>query len=389
MINTAGMGIGETSEGEAAVPVPKDEGEYTAKVLFGTAEQTRYYSDPSNDYGSTLTNPTLQVYGTPKFTSFLIPNAGTGKEDHAITAYVTGVNFKAPGITAESFRVSCAGKPSITAETTVKILSDRGLAVTLTIPGQAGAYEVTIANGANTVNGTFTVKDYGDYSSYTAGRIVLKDGTFVSKDEYTAIAANNPPVAVMVGAQNVYGVPLGIGLHTQGKRWAKDGSTGFHTKFEGIICTSSETGSGAAGKATFTGDKDGIDNWEYICGQDALGAANAEENYPAFHWVNEYATVYNTGTNVKWYMPSLIKTCFLKAMADIRCQYKIVFITYQFAQVFVYRFWCIGIAVYHNVATPVCPTFLQCRVRIKSAGIHIRKTVLCVEIRKVLFEAFP
>ena len=105
-----------------------------------------------------------------------------------------------------------------------------------------------------------------------------------------------------------------VALHRSGKGlpWAKSRSTGYNTKFEGIICTPSQTGNGAAQTATFTGDTDGSDNWEYIKQQDPAGAADAATNYPAFHWVNQYNTQYAAqlgGTNFAWYMPSLAELC--------------------------------------------------------------------------------
>ena len=105
-----------------------------------------------------------------------------------------------------------------------------------------------------------------------------------------------------------------IALHTgsSGLGWAEEGSTGYNTKFEGIICNPSKTGSGAAQTATFTGDTDGSDNWEYIKQQDPAGAADAATNYRAFNWVNTYNTTYadKLGTaKPSWYMPSLAELC--------------------------------------------------------------------------------
>ena len=101
-----------------------------------------------------------------------------------------------------------------------------------------------------------------------------------------------------------------IALHSSDSNlwWAKDGSTGYNTKFEGIICTPSKTGSGAALTATFKGDTDGSDNWAYIKSKDAAVA----ENYPAFNWVSQYNTKYADKLNNKkfeWYMPSLAELC--------------------------------------------------------------------------------
>ena len=150
--------------------------------------------------------------------------------------------------------------------------------------------------------------------TYKAGDIVLSDKSVVERDAYKAIAPANPPVGIVCRAGNS---PRMIALHSSDSNlwWAKDGSTGYNTKFEGIICTPSKTGSGTALTATFTGDTDGSDNWlSCIKSKDAAGTADAvvAENYPAFNWVNEYNTKYAAKLNNKkfdWYMPSLAELC--------------------------------------------------------------------------------
>ena len=146
-----------------------------------------------------------------------------------------------------------------------------------------------------------------------AGLIVLSNGLFKRRDNYTTIDPQNPPVAVICGT-NGYGAATGIALHSSGStfKWAKDGSTGNNTKFVGIICKPSELGHGTVETATFTGDTDGSDNWAYICSIDPNGTVNAAENYPAFNWVNTYNETYKTklgGKTFAWYMPSLKELC--------------------------------------------------------------------------------
>jgi len=63
----------------ADIPVPSEEGVFTAKVLFGGVVQTSYYTGSSYNYEQTVTHPAIQVYGSPKFTSFTIPKAGISK----------------------------------------------------------------------------------------------------------------------------------------------------------------------------------------------------------------------------------------------------------------------------------------------------------------------
>ena len=292
------------------IPIPSDEGVFTAKVLFGGVVQTSYYEGSYYDDKKNVTHPTIQVYGSnPKFTSFKIPNAGISKEDTTVTAVVKGANFKAPGVSETDFSVSCAEKPQITNSSAITIIDDATLKVSLTIPGTANDYTITVKYRAASKTGTFSVKDY---TAYTVGKIVLADKTLVDKDGY-AINSTNPPVGIICGS-NSYGVPQMIALHTSGSRleWAKNGSTGYNTKFEGIICTPSQKGSGAAQTATFTGDSDGSDNWEYICSIDPDGTANTAVNYPAFNWVNTYNTTYAAklgSARPSWYMPSLAELC--------------------------------------------------------------------------------
>ena len=290
----------------ADIPVPSDEGIFTAKLLFGGAVQTVYYTGYWYNNANNIPHPTLQVYGSPKFTSFTIPNAGISKEDSLLTATVKGVNFKAPGITTSSFSVSCATS-SITNGAVFTVIDDRTLKVRLTIPGSANSYTVTVSSGSESKTGTFTVKDY---SLWTPGKIVLADNTLVDKDSFT-LTTSNPPVAVVFGT-NAYGAPCGVALHKSpsGLLWAKS----YNTKFEGIVCTPSATGSIAADNPTltFTGDTDGSDNWDYICSVDPEGTANAAVNYPAFNWVLKYNTAYASklgSARPAWYMPSIAEFC--------------------------------------------------------------------------------
>ena len=241
----------------------------------------------------------------PLFTFFNIPKAGISKVNTTLIAMVRGANFTS--VIPSNFTVNCADNPSITNGSTVTILSDTELTVSLTIPGEAKNYTVTITSGDQSLNGIFSVKDY---SAHTIGEIVLKDGSFVTKEAYAVIDPANPPVAVIAGL-NGYGRAISIGLHLSYLVWAKKGSIGSSKEFTGIICRPSNTGNGAASTATFTGDLDGSDNWDYICSQDPDGTEDSvvAENYPAFNWVNTYNTTYLTGADIKWYMPSLAELC--------------------------------------------------------------------------------
>ena len=287
-------GEGTATGFTAELSLPSESGVYTVAVYFDEVKESK--------------TSTLQLYGAPEIASVSIPKAGTGYAGNKLPVTITGKNFTTPGLKAASF----SGIPALS---DIKIVSDTIVTAKVDCPYAAGetdlAVTCTLAEGSP-VQGSGKIIVIA-YPGYTVGKIVLADKTVKSKDEYTAITPTNPPVGIICGS-NSYKVPQMIALHTSGSWlvWAKNGSTGYNTKFEGIICRSSQTGSGAAQTATFTGDTDGSDNWEYIKQQDPAGAADAETNYPAFYWVDQYNTQYAAqlgGTNFAWYMPSLAELC--------------------------------------------------------------------------------
>ena len=240
-----------------------------------------------------------------EISSVVIPKAGISYGGNKLPVKITGKNFKAPDVTVGDFSWSGAALSNF------KIESDTLATAEVVCPNVAGNTTVTVMCKTASKSGVLSVTDY---SAYTVGKIVLADKSSVEKASYTAIDPNNPPVGVICG--HTYGVPNMIALHSSDSelQWAKYGSTGFNTKFEGIICTPSKSGIGAALTATFTGDTDGSDNWSYIKSKDAEGTADAvvAENYPAFNWVSQYNTKYADKLNNKkfdWYMPSLAELC--------------------------------------------------------------------------------
>ena len=281
-------GEGTATGFTAELSLPSEIGVYTVAVYFDEVKESK--------------TSTLQLYGAPEITSVSIPKAGTSYGGNKLPVTIKGKNFTAPGA---SFSGSGA---SIT---NFNVVNDTTATADVTCPYSAGEHTVTVMCGTeSSKTGTISVKDYS--TGYEVGKIVLANNTLVDKAGYT-IDSTNPPVGIICGFNN-YKAPQMIALHTSGSnlKWAKDGSTGYNTKFEGIICKPSQTGSGAAQTATFTGDSDGSDNWEYIKQQDPAGAADAATNYPAFHWVNQYNTQYAAqlgGTNFAWYMPSLAELC--------------------------------------------------------------------------------
>ena len=281
------------------VPVPQDEGIYTLKAMWdGNVISYSYYK-------------TLQIYGVVKFTSFTIPNAGTAANGTQLTATFKGKNFAVPDVSTTSFKATCDSKKTITADSSVTVINDTTATVLLTIPDTEGTYTVKLTYGEESTNADFVVRDT---SSYTVGDVMLSDGTKVDYQENQTFTdeQKSKAVAVIFGFRNR--APLGVGLYNSKsgtnsgyKVWEPRGTTGYNTNFAGIVCTPSKTGSGAASTATFTGDTDGSDNWDYICSVDPEGTTDPAANYPAFNYVLNYATTFSLPEGYKdgWYMPSI------------------------------------------------------------------------------------
>ena len=184
------------------------------------------------------------------------------------------------------------------------------------------------AKGTAAGNATVTVTSNAD-STKTAscavmvppqvGDVLLSDGTIVPYDANRTFTEDqkSKAVGVMYGFKED-GAPAGwLALHNSAAgtkyEWAIEETTGYNTKFDEIICTPSQIGNGSADTATFTGDTDGSNNWAYICSVDPSGSADAATNYPAFDYVNKYATTFSlTGTYATgWYMPSIAELTYI------------------------------------------------------------------------------
>lgn len=136
---------------------------------------------------------------------------------------------------------------------------------------------------------------------YELGDILLSDGSIVKAADMTAIDNSNVPIAV-IGGFKEDGRAIGIGVHRSESplQWASDNSAGYAANFTDTACTQKS-------EFEFSGDQDGVDNWEVICAQDSEDTADAAKNYPAFHFVNTYAETYNLPGDLAsgWYMPSI------------------------------------------------------------------------------------
>ena len=280
----------------ANIPLPTTEGVYTVAVFFDDVKDA--------------TTTTLQVYGTPIISEVTIPVAGTNHGGNVLPLTIIGKNFTAPGATASGFTSTGATLTNVT------IVSDTKATAEVACPYAVGTTNVTVSYGESSA--TTTLKVIEAVTSYAVGDIILTDGSKVSVNDVTTytIDENNKPIGVVAMISDIYGVPTPkvIGLQKSASQlmWAPDDTTGYNTKFTNIVCTPSQTGSGAALTATFTGDTEGSDNWAEICAVDPEGTQDPVTNYPIFNFANTYgATAGLAGTDYEngWYVPSIAELC--------------------------------------------------------------------------------
>jgi hypothetical protein len=163
------------------------------------------------------------------------------------------------------------------------------------------------------------------------GDIVFSDGSATAYTSDLTLTDEQKAAAVAVifyagSASDILGAKtLGVGLKNTNEettktlafaRNASGTAEGYNTNITAIQCTPSESGEGKAATATFTGDLDGSDNWTALCA--AVNDEGTSGNYPAWEWVNAYATTANlTGEYASgWYLPTVAELCMLYRAKD-------------------------------------------------------------------------
>ncbi len=263
--------------------------------------------------GNTSTSTTTSITLTnaePEFTEFIIPTVNYLKEGNTVIATITGKNFNTATLDPSiKFAATCPSKPLIVENTVFETQSDTLITASFTITGKIGEYDITISYGEKEIIGTLKVQDFGTYSP---GDVLLSDGTIVHCDTSNLTFTDEQKAkAVGVLYCDEYGVPAGwLGIHNSAAgansgyyAWAKANTVGYTTNFTDIICSQKTSGS----LTFFAGDTDGKDNWEYICDMYPVAAAEAATYFPAFDYVNKYASTFGlTGEYASgWYMPSI------------------------------------------------------------------------------------
>ena len=205
---------------------------------------------------------------------------------------------------------------------TIDYISDaKAIAYATTTGTETDGTTITVSCG--TASKTGALKVVSTEKCFSVGDVLLTDGTKVSVANvatYT-IDENNKPIGVIVSASYGGGVGKAIGLQKGNSSiWGLSGITGYNTNFTNIVCKPSQTGTGVALTATFTGDTDGSDNWAEICAVDPEGTQNAATNYPIFNFANTYGTTVGlTGTGYEsgWYVPSIAELCEVYKNKDV------------------------------------------------------------------------
>lgn len=163
----------------------------------------------------------------------------------------------------------------------------------------------------------------------SVGDIVFSDGSATAYTSELTLTNEQKSKAVAVifyagSASDTLGAKtLGVGLQNatgsgNTLQWARrtssdDKAEGLSTDITAIQCT--PVGDEAA-TATFSGDLDGSNNWQALC--DAVSDAGTSGNYPAWEWVNAYATTANLTGNYAsgWYLPTVAELSMLYRAKD-------------------------------------------------------------------------
>ena len=257
---------------------------------------------------------------------------GTGSESGTTggsTSYSIAISSDSNG-TVEADKTSAQKGETITLSVSARegyelnsitVMDASSKTITFTTVTPDKKYNFTMPSSNVTVTAVFDVKYVNPHS---VGDIVLKDGTFIpySKDLTLTDEQKKNAIAVIFYAGNrsdtLGARTLGVGLKTSKDdgyneiptiegvndtylrgtplQWAPKGTAGYNINF-------TQTASGDFGE----GDLDGSDNWDIICRIDSNAQSTAATNYPAFNWVNTYASRYGiTGMYADgWYMPTI------------------------------------------------------------------------------------
>ena len=269
----------------------------------------------------TGTSPTLPI--TPQKTAGSISYATTAVKKPIADAAFTNTLTKT-GDGTVSYASSKTDVATVNASTGEVTIVGAGTAtITATVTDSASCTYAT-----KTASYTLTVTPYigtkAPTEAKTVGDIVFSDGSATPYSTNLTLSDAQKKAAVAVifyagSASDTLGAKtLGVGLQNATGTgnmlaWATEKAEGYNN-ITAIQCTPSND---EAATATFTGDLDGSDNWQALC--DAVSDEGTSGNYPAWEWVNAYATTASlTGDYASgWYLPTVAELSMLYRVKDI------------------------------------------------------------------------
>ncbi len=248
----------------------------------------------------------------PRITSVEMPTVGSGYTGDVLVT-IKGENFIGPDFSINQLSYSKS-------LSNVTLINDTEIHAIMYCSGSSAS--LTVSYGSSSKTGSLKIISSSNcFTDEDIGKIVLIDGSFVSKENFNS--STMTAIAVISGYKYNGGQAIGVGLEKSSTLpWALPETTGYVTHFAEIACNSDDidVGGNVASRIIFTGDVDGSDNWAYICSVDPEGVKNPSLNYPIFNFALTYPDMVGlNGTSYAddWYIPSIKELCDLYKNKDI------------------------------------------------------------------------
>ncbi|MBB5218065.1 uncharacterized protein YjdB [Treponema rectale] len=312
----------------------KGAGETTITATVADSD-TYTYETKSASYTLTVTAADITPQKTAGSISYAVTSVEKTTADGAFTNVLTTTGDGT--VTYTSSKTDIAEVNTQTGLVTIKGAGTTTITATVA-DSESYTYATKTASYTLTVTQATTPTTYIGTKAPTeakaVGDIVFSDGsatpysedlTLTEEDLTLTEEQKSKAVAVIFyagSASDTLGAKtLGVGLKNSVTdstflAWAKNGVNGYSTNITAIQCTPSESGIGRTAKATFKGDTDGSDNWQALC--DAVSDEETSGNYPAWEWVNAYATTANLTDDYAsgWYLPTVAELSMLYRAKD-------------------------------------------------------------------------
>ena len=256
--------------------------------------------------------------GTEKQAGSISYTTTTVSKTTAAEAFTNALTKTGDGtVSYASSKTDVAEVNATTGEVTIKGTGEATITATVA-DSETYTYATKTATYTITVTQATYIGAKKPTEAKAVGDIVFNDGsaTPYSEDLTLTDDEKNAAIAVIfyVGStgDTLGAKTLGVGLKNTGiynvPVWAISSAAGYSTNITAIQCDGEGT---KATAATFTGDLDGSDNWQALC--NAVSDEGISGNYPAWEWVNAYATENSLEGSYAngWYLPTLAELSML------------------------------------------------------------------------------